>query len=1044
MGDYPQGTDGKGKPGGKVKFLESSRGDGTYDKATVFLDGLPFPTAVAPWHNGVVVTAAPDIFYAEDTDGDGRADKKEILFTGFTEGNQQHRVNSLVWGLDNWIYCANGDSGGQVKSLKTGQVVNIRGRDFRIRPDTGEIDLQMGQTQYGRARDDWGNWFGNNNINPMYHFALEDHYLRRNPHVPHTNARVNVSVKPGVAPVFPISRTLERFNDFHTANHFTSACSAIVYRDDLFGPHFSNNTFVCEPVHNLIHREIMKPTATTFTSQRAIDEQKSEFLASSDSWFRPAWIQTGPDGALWIADMYRHVIEHPEWIPKQWQKKLDLRAGHDMGRIYRVFPVGSKPRQIPRLDKMSPAELVAALDSPNGWQRDMAQQMLIWQNDKTTVVAVKRLALHSERPLTRLHALCTLDGLAAIDSEVLAKALDDPHPGIRRHAVRLSTPSLIDAANLSEKLARLVDDADPHVRQQLAYTLGEFSSSWAAAALVKLAFKNADDRFISAATISSVNRNNLASVINIVHLSTPIIPPPPRFMEHLLRMSNAFGDEKSLVALLKGIGGFAVGSSVPWRLEALAGLLDALEQRNTSLSHLAARNDELKESVQNLDELFAAARSLLNDPEADKIVAVRVLGRGRERQKEDVELLATLLTPRNSDDLQSAAIAALARLREPHVPELLLRGWRTYGPAMRENVLDALLRRDEWITALLENIERKALTIAEVDARRRQLLLSSKDPMIRDRATRLFAGAVDGDRQKVVESYRSALSAAGDSHKGREVFIKNCSACHRLGDLGHHVGPDLAGVGDKSPHGLVVAILDPNRAVDARYVDYTAHTRNGQQITGVLAAEDSTSVTLLGQNGKRDVLLRTDLEDLVSTSKSPMPDGMEKEIDLQAMTHLIAFVRSATPQPRRREFDGNKPEIVKAGADGVLLLTAKNCEIFGRMIEFERKHGNLGHWNDEEDRAVWTVDVPKTGKYSVTLEWACPKVAAGKTFLLEAGPNHLTGTVQATDNWDTYVQAKVGEIVLAAGQQRITMRSAEHISSPLFDLKSVKLVREDK
>src|SRR5947209_3448531 len=264
-----------------------TKGTGNDDKATVVLDGLNLPTVVRPWGKGVLVTCAPEIFYAEDTDGDGRADVRRPLFVGFNEGNQQHRVNGLGWGLDNWVYGANGDSGGQVKSVKTGQVVDIRGRDFRIRPDEGLLDPQAGQTQYGRSRDDWGNWFGCNNSNPMWHYALPDHYIRRNPFIAAPDPRVHVSVMPGAAPVYPISRTLPRFNDPSGANHFTSACSAIVYRDELFGPAFAGNSFVSEPVHNLIHREIMAPTGVTFTSRRAPDEAQSEFLASSDNWSRP-------------------------------------------------------------------------------------------------------------------------------------------------------------------------------------------------------------------------------------------------------------------------------------------------------------------------------------------------------------------------------------------------------------------------------------------------------------------------------------------------------------------------------------------------------------------------------------------------------------------------------------------------------------------------------------------------------------------------------------------------------------------------------------
>src|SRR6516165_5188398 len=194
MGDYPLGVDGKGKPGGRIKFLEDTKGTGKYDKATVFLDNLPFPTGVTPWGKGVLVTCAPEIFYAEDTDGDGKADVRVPLFVGFHEGNQQHRLNTLAWGLDNWFHGANGDSGGNVKLIKTGKTVSISGRDFRFRPDDGAFEAETGQTQYGKCRDDWGNWFGCNNSNPMYHFVLDDHYLRRNPHLAPPDPRVNVSV----------------------------------------------------------------------------------------------------------------------------------------------------------------------------------------------------------------------------------------------------------------------------------------------------------------------------------------------------------------------------------------------------------------------------------------------------------------------------------------------------------------------------------------------------------------------------------------------------------------------------------------------------------------------------------------------------------------------------------------------------------------------------------------------------------------------------------------------------------------------------------
>jgi putative membrane-bound dehydrogenase-like protein len=526
MGDYPLGVDGKGKPGGRVKVLESTKGDGRYDKVTVFLDGLPFPTGVLPWRKGAIVVCAPDVFYAEDTDGDGKADKKEVLYTGFVEGNQQHRINGPVWGLDGWLYLANGDSGGRVKSLKTGKVVDLRGRDVRIRPDTGDIDLTSGQTQYGRNRDDWGDWFGGNNSNPMYHFALADHYIRRNPHLPPPDPKVHVSVWPGVSPVYPLSRTMPRFNDPASANHFTSACSPIVYRDDLFGPAFNNSAFVSEPVHNLVHREIISPKGVTFTSHRAADEQTGEFLASSDNWFRPTMTRTGPDGALWVADMYRAVIEHPQWIPADWQKRLDLRAGSDMGRLYRVYPVDKTPRAIPNLAKLDTAGLVAALDSPNGWQRDMVQMMLVWKADKDAVPHLEKLAAECKNPLARLHALCTLDGMDALAPKVLLKGLSDQNPGVRRHAVRLCEGRFDKSPEIGPALVKLADDEDAQVRMQLACTLGEWDDPRAGAALGRLAATSSDDRYFTAAVMSSVNKTNLDAVLLAVLKGGPLTPNP--------------------------------------------------------------------------------------------------------------------------------------------------------------------------------------------------------------------------------------------------------------------------------------------------------------------------------------------------------------------------------------------------------------------------------------------------------------------------------------------------------------------------------------
>ena len=294
MRDYPLGLDGHGQPGGVVKVLEDTDADGRLDRAVPFLENIAFPSSLMPWGKGLLIAAAPDVFYAEDTDGDGRADVRKVLLTGFNPGNQQHRINGFEWGLDGWVYAANGDSGGTVQSLATGKSVSISGRDLRFRPDTGELETVSTQTQYGRRRDDWGNWFGNNNPTWLWHVTLPEHYLRRNPELAVKRVQHTLANYPDSTRVFPASSPLVRPNQPWSLNHVTSGCSPTPYRDTLFGPEFATSVFASEPVHNAVHREVLESDRDGFTSHRAKGEEASEFLASTDNWFRPVTTRTGP------------------------------------------------------------------------------------------------------------------------------------------------------------------------------------------------------------------------------------------------------------------------------------------------------------------------------------------------------------------------------------------------------------------------------------------------------------------------------------------------------------------------------------------------------------------------------------------------------------------------------------------------------------------------------------------------------------------------------------------------------------------------------
>ena len=1084
MADYPRGVDGQGKPGGRIRFLEDLDGDGVYDRSTLFLEDVPFPNGVLAWKRGVLVSAAPDVFYAEDLDGDGKADRKSVLFTGFAEGNQQHRANGFSRGLDNWIYLANGDSGGTVQVVaaldapgrwvkgEERKSVDIRGRDIRIRPDSGEIEAVAGQSQFGRNRDDWGNWFGNNNSRPIWHYLLDDHYLRRNPNLIAPQLQKDVSVVPGAAPVFPTSRTLTRFNDFHTANRFTSACSSMVYRDTLFRdvPGGEAQVFISEPVHNLVHREVMTAQGLSFTSRRAPVEAESELLSSTDNWFRPTQLKTGPDGALYVADMYRLVIEHPQWIPIEWQRKLDLRAGHDKGRIWRVAPVNHLPRAIPRLDKCSVAELVRLLRHSNGWQRDLAQQLLIDRADLTSIPLLGMAAREPALPAAddadadriaasgRLHALCTLEGLSALQSlrgpagemirELLPSAIGDSHPGVRRHAIRISEtfPGTTDA--FWQSLNRRVDDADAQVRLQLAYSLGELNDPRAASALGRLAVNGAVpaetdqiDPLLLTAILSSLKTDNLELVLAEVmgHGSDRT-----ELLQQMLAQATAFNHEGSLVSLLnRATEPNARGGFERWQYVAIDQFLLSLDRRFTTLDKWLSGLSPIGTPVAaRLQRFLATARQVAADDNAgleDRAAAIRLLGQSAGAAG-DIEFLAGLMSPSTSPQLQATALSALARVKLPQIGDRLIANYRSLPPGLRAQTNDILLSRDSWRESFIHALESKQITAAEVDVATRQRLLDHKSKTVSERAARVFSMDINSDRARLVAEYLPAVRGGGDVQWGSQLFKKVCSQCHKLGSVGHAVGPDLVSLTDKSPDALLAAILDPNRAVESKFLAFTVVTKAGLAQTGILSAETAGSVTLRAAEGKETTFLRSEIEELQSNSKSLMPDGLERDLKPTDIAALVAYIRMNVPLPAMKSFPGNAPRVITSDADGKFLLTPFDGEIYGSTIVIEEKHRNLGWWSSADDVVVWTIEVPKPGKYSVIWTFACDATASGNRLLVEAGGKTLTHRVDKTRDWDDYQVQTIGDLELPAGQVRVTLKPAARPLPALADVKQLVLI----
>lgn len=897
MGDYPLGTDGRGKPGGRLKKLIDTDDDGRYDKAHLLLDDLPFPTGVKFWREGALVTAAPRLVYVVDADDDGRADRIETLFEGFKEGNQQHRVNGLRWGIDNWLYLANGDSGGQIKSRKTGEVVSISGRDLRLDPDTGRLQTQAGRTQNGRNRDDWGNWFGGNNSEPLWHFVVDEQYLRRNPHLAPRRVWNIVPDYPDRKRVFPTSRTLARFNNPAQANHFTSCCSPAIYRDRWLGDEYAGNAFVCEPVHNLVHRMILRPRGYSFTGRRAKDEQESEFLTSSDNWFRPVMVRTGPDGGLWIADMYRLVIEHPEWIPEDWQRRLNLRAGDDRGRIWSIVRDDASPR-VPRLESLDTLALVAQLRSSNGIVRDLAQQLLLWRSDERAIAPLRQLALNGDRPLARLHALATLDGLGKITPQLVLVGLKDAHPGVRRHAVRWAEPFLKQdqPRELGRAVARLAGDQEPQVRLQVAHSLGAWQIDRAGQSLARLLLSHGDDEVLRVAALSSVSPNNVAQLARAVLAESAADGVDTELVQQVLTMAVAMIDRQGLPAILNAVARPGGERFAPWQLAAVSAAFDALEHRRVSLDSIV--DDQTRRS---LDRLFAHVRRTAEDnkaPLAQRRLAIQLLGRaGKDRSGEFV-LLGRLLAPSQPPEIQRAAVEAIGHAGGPDTAAVLLKRWKSATPDVRASIVEVLVADGHSQNALLTAIEKEQIPLAEIDTRTRQRLLEANDRTVRDHAGRLFAGGSSAAREKVVRQYLPALELPGDSQRGRKIFTKRCSACHKLGEVGMANGPDLLPLAAKGARYLLESILDPNRAAESRYLEYLVITTDGRSKTGMLLNETANSLTLVTPDGMRHAILRTQIEEFQATGRSFMPEGLERELTPQDLADVMGFIRSAGDSPQ--------------------------------------------------------------------------------------------------------------------------------------------------
>ncbi|NOY00924.1 MAG: dehydrogenase, partial [Verrucomicrobia bacterium] len=559
--------DGKkgGDVNGRIRLLRDADGNGHYEKSTVFADNIAWPTGIQSWKGGVFVIASPNLWYFKDTTGDGVADIRRKVYTGFGFTTEEGTANNLIWGLDNWIYGAGNGAGGQIRPADDPQAktVALGGRDFRFDPISEKFEAISGSEQFGNTFDDWNNRFLCQNSKAGVHVILPARYLARNPYLPVSKVRQNIWKGDKVYRISPpepwrearskYRRSLDRkwAPSYVADDVFTAVSGVTVYRGAVYPPEYRGNIFFGEVQSNLIHRRVIEANGVSFDSKRV--DVETEIVRSKDNWFRPTNMTNAPDGTLHIADMYREIIETPTSMTPEILAAIDLQNGHNYGRIYRLAPKGFKAPAPPQLGSATTAELVKALENPNGWWRDTAQRLIYERQDKTTIEPLRALVKNSQYDLARLHALHSLARLNALGDEEILTALDDPSAGVREHALRLSEPRLEKNPSIRDKAIALAKDNNMRVRFQAAFSLGETTDPRAASALAGIASRDAGDYWMRTAILSS-SLNLAAGMIEQLladNRDFVVSKTGKQFLRELTQLVGSRNQEDEVMRILK-------------------------------------------------------------------------------------------------------------------------------------------------------------------------------------------------------------------------------------------------------------------------------------------------------------------------------------------------------------------------------------------------------------------------------------------------------------------------------------------------------------
>lgn len=890
MRDYPLPA-GDGDFLSRIRLLTDEDGDGVMDKATTWADNLDHVQGLLPLEGGLVATTRTAILYLEDSDGDGVADVRRKLFEQNEPRHNQLQVSSPRWGLDDAIYFNNGLDLKEIYPADApDEKILVKSQNLRYDPYGKVLSTIGGRGQFGGSLNNWNHRFFSTNRNPIIFAVMKEEEARLNPFAAITQIQEDIDL-PGAA-LRPVR--LSHTTSVAHAGTYTAACGIAVYRGGLM-PGMTGDVFVCDPTSQLVTRNRLVSSGASFKAERVLNG-KTEFLASEDEWTRPVNLRNGPDGALYICDMYRRFIDHSRFFPEEFSETNYMRAGFDHGRIWRLVPAGHQSRPVEALPT-DPASLVALLEHPNAWQRIHAQRLLTEQGKE--IDGLREILLSSESPEARAHALWMLHRRGKLDAALLEKVLGDSSPGVVENALEIpgateNRARLIELTGHENgrvafsAVLKLATDATEEVDEAYLGVLlddGKRSDSWMRKAILSGSKERAGE-ILSAFILRSLETSpdslgQSSSLATIREFATAVAARgnPGELALVLATLAGATDDFQAWhYALAEGIGGGLRRSSL--KQKSLAALI-------------ASPPEELEESVKPLGVLVGQSGETVRDTGrsvAERLAALPLAF--QVGQDEAFALVEELIRQSQPVQVQEAACRAMTRFKRQEVADFFFQRWDDLGPTPKREALELISANGATALQLMKKMKAGEIPKSIMPPMRRWSYGRSSNPELKALAVELF-GKGSSDRGQVIRDYVvKTRGLPGDPEKGKAVFTKAaCITCHKVGGLGVDVGPSLADVRIKPNEALLTDILDPNRAVEERWSAYQVETESGENYGGLIASETADVVEIVVPGGQSRSIPRSQIKKISSSGLSLMPVGMEGIISADDMAHLLAFLK---------------------------------------------------------------------------------------------------------------------------------------------------------